>query len=212
MKRFYMRMKLPFLAAAVAFTVASNAIAGQVKEFASPTSSGGKITSARLAKTITTTKVAEAFGSKDLHISSAFSFGQMPSDTSTKNSRDENAFPPSADLHVTGSNLDNRDQTFSDSGHEQNNNSFGGGSSWDFAGGPGSHADPGGHTDEDFSNTFFKQFENTGDISNGTGGSTSYFSCSIFAVPEPDEWLLALFGLGLIGSIVALRKQKAAVV
>ncbi len=209
MKGFYMRMKLPFLAGAIAFIVAGNAIAGQVKEssvsVANPPSSGGKITSARSVKTLATAKAAEKPGSNDLRISSAFSFGRIPSDTSTKNSRDENAFPPSADLHVSGSNSDNKDQTFSDSSHGQDNNYFGGGPSGDFG------YVPGGHAGEDISSTFFKQFENTGDFSNGTGDSTSYFSCSIVAVPEPDGWLLMLFGLGLVGIIAALRKQEAAV-
>lgn len=214
-------MKLPYLAGAIAFAVAGNAFAGQVKEsnvpVTNPTFSGGKITSARSVKALATAKVAEKPGSNDLHISSVFSFGQTPSKASTKNSRDEYAFPPSADLRITGNNSDNKDQTFSDSIHEQNNNYFGGGSSGDFGYGSGGHADPGGHTNpggrtnEDITNTFYKQLESAGDFSNGTGDSTSYLSCSIVAVPEPDEWLLMLFGLGLVGFIAALRQQEATV-
>ncbi len=195
------------MAGIFALAAAGNALAGQGEafftSFANPPSSGARTASARLLKTTTNEKVAETRGSTDFHIPAASSLGQISSDTSTRYSREEHFYPPTADLFITGRNSDNENQTFSGLSPERGHSFFGGSPGGEFAGGHD------GHTNQDTSDTFSRHFENDHDFSNHMDDSTKYFNCSVIAVPETDTWLMMLCGLGLTGFFATLRKRNA---
>ena len=203
-----MRMKIPFLAGVIALAVAGHAMAGQEKaifiSFANPTSSSGKAVSARLSKTAATGRVAQTRNSKNYSVPASSNPVQIPGETSARYPRDEYPYLPAANLPMAGGNSDNENQTFGGSSDARNHSFLGGSFSDEFAGGQG------GHANEDMSDTFTRLFENADDFSNHNDDKTHYFNCSVTAVPEPDEWLLMLFGLGLVGLIATFRKQEVA--
>jgi hypothetical protein len=201
-----MRIKLPILVGTVVFAVNGNAMATQGEaiftSFTNPSSSGAKTISSRSPKTTANKKGAETWGTEGYRIAEIYSFGQMPSETSAKSSRDLHLHLPTADLRVPGSDSNDRYQTFSDLTHERNHSYFGGSTSDGFAGGQDYRPN------QDVSDRFSNHFENFNDFSSHIDDSTQYFNCSVTAVPEPDERILMFFGLVLTGFFRSLRKQK----
>ena len=204
-----MRIKLPILVGAVAFAVTGNAMASQGEaiftSFTKSSSSGAKTTSIRSPKTTANEKVAETWGTEGYRTTEVYGFGQIPSETSAKSSRDLHLYLPVADSRVPDSKSNDRNQTFSDLTQERNHSYFGGSASDEFPSGQDYRPN------QDVSDTFSNHFENFNDFSNHIDDSTQYFNCSVTAVSEPDERILMFFGLVLIGFFVTVSDHKVRV-
>ncbi len=203
--------KLHLLAAAVSLAITCNAEAGQREASATfdsnPDSSTGKSARTQPLKPAAIDSLSETWGSTGYRIAAASSFGRLLSDTPADYFPGKyytsplTTEPPTAD-----SSLLNKNHTIGDSGFARNNN---------FLGSSGDAGSELGHKLGDDvgwinSNTFGREIDYTGDLWKVPGDLGGYSSCSVPAVPEPNEWLLLLSGLGLVAFISMLRKQEVA--
>jgi hypothetical protein len=200
-------MRHPILAGAVAFIVAGVAIAGQGKiPFTSEANSTPNIEGAApptLWNVVAADIGQEIDSTKSYSILAATTTGQILSDISTKNSLSTSTYLPTENSHVVNITSVNTNQIVDGSGYAVNNSLF-----------ISSFNDGlGGNTNGDILSALVGQFENANGSTWGylTWAPTGNLTYPVVAVPEPDEWLLMLLGVGLVGLIASHRKQKVTV-
>jgi hypothetical protein len=182
-----MRIGLSILAGAIAFAAAGHALAGQDEAVFSFDTKG-----------LSSTERTSTHSSQDSPVPASTGHERGGADTPAKYSVGENYYSPAGD---TG--LFDKDRAIDGSGDANNDSFFAGVSN-----GRDKYANwPGDDENRDIANGFINQFQNDHDPWNATGG-TRYFNCPVPAVPEADEWLLMLTGLGLVGFLAAQRKCR----
>lgn len=119
------------------------------------------------------------------------------SSTSVQYFPGERTYPRDPSLDFSGRDLNN--QTFHDLAHSRDNTDFYGNADREV---PGSSGGALNH------NTFFWNFNNDNEFAGHSSDTKDHLNCSILAVPEPSEWLLMLFGIGVTILIARFRRQQ----
>lgn len=205
--KFDMRMKLPFLAGAIAIATAGNAMAWPDK--ISIISVTGSIPSnvkdaptRLLMNTAITAKVvkprkSESFGSLPISI-----FDELSSGVSAKNPLDEYTRISTANLQMARNNRENLGQTFAGSSNDRDRNILDGSFRGEI------DIRTGGNPNRNIEDIFFEHFGNDFDIPR-QDDQMHYFNCSVSAVPEPDERFIMLCCLSLFGLFAIFGKRRA---